>query len=119
MNDVVDARYNMGKSILDGRYNREKTLHEIELMEQEFGNDAFAPYQVDKKAKPWNQDYLEDLTSEFQMGASSKEFFLHLQEVKEEVDRKKRNFKLAVAGCVAGIVAIVVLAAAIITLFRE
>ncbi len=119
INDVVDAQYDLGKSILSGQYNREKTLQELDRMEREFGEYAFTPYRVNKKEKPWGQDYLDELTTEFRLGAGSKEFFLHLQEVKEEVDRKKRNFKLAVAGCIAGIVAIIVLAATIITLFRE
>lgn len=97
--------------IIDGKYTLNEAKQKIRAYEEQYGTDFFADYEVEKKDKPWDMEYLKKLKLKGMTGMASKQFFLHLAEVSEYVhanaytshknDSKKKIF---IAGVIAGII---------------
>lgn len=106
--------YQLEEKIINGEISLKEVEKEIKNIEAEFGNDVFLPYTVNKETKPWDETYLKKLENLSAAGAASKEFILHLAEVKEEVSNNKRNKRKKQIGVIVGSVAAVIAVIAII-----
>ena len=97
--------------IIDGKYTLNEAKHKIRAYEEKYGTDFFADYEIEKKDKPWNMEYLKELKLKGMTGSNSKQFFLHLAEVSEYVHAnadtshsKGDKKKFIIAGIIAGII---------------
>ena len=115
MMEITKDQVALNREILDGILTVDEVKGKLHIMEEKWGCDEFyRGYFFERKARPWDRAYLEELTGKSMTGAFSKEFILHLAEVSEEVHRKERNKKLlknvgVAFGAAIAICAIVVL----------
>ena len=111
MRDRTQAKLNFIHKAMNGEYTADQAKAELDEMEREFGDQAFLPGKGAKKPRPWTRADLEDLRLEAASGAGSRDFFIYLAEMGEEVsrmERRKRTTKIV------AIIAAVVAAGAII-----
>ena len=105
--------------IIDGKYTLNEAKQKIRAYEEQYGTDFFADYEIEKKDKPWDMEYMKELKLKGMTGMASKQFFLHLAEVSEYVhanadtshskgDKKRFIF--------AGIIAAIIIALVIVIL---
>lgn len=99
--------------ITNGKYTLIEAKKKMQEYEEKYGSDFFVEYEVEKKGKPWDRNYLEELRLKSMTGMSSKQFILHLAEVSEYVhenERKTKNKKkFLIAGAAAGIIVAIVM----------
>ncbi|MBR4627860.1 MAG: hypothetical protein IKO47_09215 [Ruminococcus sp.] len=100
--------------IVKGKYTLKGTVKKIEEYEAQYGKDFFADYDVKKKDKPWDIDYLNELESQGIAGMASKQFFIHVAEVSEYVHnnmkkKKHKKFLLMISAAVVAIIGVVVI----------
>ena len=101
----------LARQIFDGTISYDVAISRIEQIEKDYGSNAFPPVPFTKKEKPWDTDYLKDLESQNMAGACSKEFLLHIAEVRKELDAQQRKHPkfIIVAAVVAIILLIIIL----------
>lgn len=114
VSDVIEKRTSLMIKIIDGKVDKSFVRKEIEKLENQYGENAFLPYIVKKKDKPWDEKYLKELEIQGMAGAASKEFILHLAEVSESVYRKKRLKKAFLIGAAALALAAIITTALIL-----
>lgn len=111
MNGAFEKRSQLKNRIIYENISFDDVEKEVRKLEEEFGEDAFLPYRLKKKDKPWTASYFNELKELSIAGAASKEFILHFAEVKEEIVRRKQQMLCLIAGCasiVVGIIGIIV-----------
>lgn len=108
-NSEMKAEFMM--DIIDGKYTLNEAKQKIRSYEEKYGTDFFADYDIEKKDKPWDMEYLKELKLKGMTGMSSKQFFLYLAEVSEYVHanagtshNKGDKKKFIIAGIIAGII---------------
>ncbi len=117
-NSEMKAEFMM--DIIDGKYTLNEAKQKIRVYEEKYGTDFFADYDIEKKDKPWDMEYLKELKLKGMTGMSSKQFFLHLAEVSEYVhanadtSHNKGDKKKFI---IAGIIAAIIIALVIVILF--
>ena len=99
--------------ILKGEIRTPEVEKELDRISKQYGDDCFNSYEVHKKAKPWNKDYLDELELLGTSGASSKEYYLHLAEVSDYLRDRSRSNGNKVLFVVIGIVVIALVAVTI------
>ena len=92
MNNIIDDYKVLYNKIMNNNITLVQLEKEFEKIEASYGSDAFNPCDFQKKEKPWNKSYLEDLKKLYRAGASSKDFFIHLYEVTRYIRRKKLKY---------------------------
>lgn len=119
MTDIeLKAKFMM--DIIDGKYTLKEAKKKICEFEEKYGSDFFVSYDIEKKDKPWDMEYLKELKLKGMTGMSSKQFFLHLAEVSEYVhanadtSHSKGDKKKYI---IAGIIAAIIIALVIVILF--
>lgn len=80
-----EIKYNFVKEIANGKLSLKDVQQRIQEYEQKYGIDFFDDYDIEKKEKPWNKEYLKELEAKILSGIRSKQFILHLAEVSEYV----------------------------------
>ena len=90
MSNALARIVNLKIAIMNGKISLKEVKSEICKIEEEFGDEAFLPFTVEKKKKPWSKKYLKELEELNIAGAGSKEFILHFAEVKDYIKRTKR-----------------------------
>lgn len=115
----IEACENMVCRILKGEMSVSEVERELECISREYGEDeTFNCYTVRKQPKPWNENTLEKLEILSASGAGSKEFYLHMAEVAEEVyaQKAKKKTRRIVA---ATLTVVIILAAVVCVLSRH
>lgn len=107
MKNIAEEKINLIMNILDGKLTNEELKIKITDMEKQYGSDVFRPYLFDKKGKPWTEEYYNNLREQALCGAGSKEFLLHVNEVRQEIVTQKKKKMTIIA--VAGIILIVIM----------
>lgn len=103
--------------IINGKYTFGEVQQKIRSLENQYGTEFFPDYEISKKDKPWDQNYLDELEQKSICGMTSKQFILHLAEVSEYVHTtEKAALQKRRRMIIAGIVAAVIIAAVIIIL---
>ena len=102
MSEASDRRIALKKDIRNGKLSLDDVKREVRKMKEEFGEDAFLAYELDKKERPWDEEYLKELDDKGRSGAGSEEFILHFAEVKEEVAKRKKR-RLLIGGIIGGV----------------
>lgn len=97
MNDGVDELIAFSKKIYADEISFEEAEKEANRLESRYGEKIFNPYIFEKKPKPWTRKYYEELKSLSITGASSKEFLLHMAEVKDSLKASAKRKKLIAA----------------------
>jgi len=97
----VSKLVELSTRISEGKITQRNVQKELAAIEKEYGN-PYIPYSVEIKEKPWDIDYLKKLRSSVPFGTISKEYFLYMSEVADDVFRIKRIVK--VISFVVGIV---------------
>ena len=92
--------------IVKGELKQQKVVEELDEMEAKYGKECFNSYPVKRKPKPWSMEYLKELERLSSSGASSREFYLYISEVSDDIYRKRKNKIIIIA-------LIVIIAAAI------
>jgi len=77
--------------IIKGKYSLVEVKQMINLFEKKHGSDFFEDYEVNKKGKPWDMQYLKELETKSVTGMGSKQFILHLAEVSEYVHKNQKK----------------------------
>lgn len=97
--------------IIDGKYTLNEAKQKIRAYEEQYGTDFFADYEIEKKDKPWDMEYLKELKLKGMTGMASKQFFLYLAEVSEYVHAnadtshsKGDKKKFIIAGIISAII---------------
>ena len=88
-NSEIIAQFIM--EIINGELSLMDTKKRIQEYESKYGTNFFADYDVEKKEKPWNSDYLNELKFKSMTGMTSKQFILHLAEVSEYVHAQEKS----------------------------
>ena len=110
MSKQSDALYELKRKIIETNCSVAEIQKDISRLEREFGADIFLPLDFNKKSKPWNSAYFKELSDLSIAGASSKEFILHMAEVKEYLVKQKMKRIILIAGTavvIAGVVGVV------------
>lgn len=81
----INQRVKLGTKILRGEINKAEAVKEIERISEQYGEDCFNSYEVKRQSKPWTEKELKELEILSASGAGSKEFYLYMAEVSEEV----------------------------------
>ena len=105
---AVEESIQLENKILSNKISKKQLVKEIESIEKKYGEDAFLPYNLVKKEKPWGKDYYNELVLLGNAGACSKEFLLHIIEVR---DYLKTRTKIIAA--ISALVSLVVVGAII------
>ena len=61
MSEASDRRIALKKGIRNGKLSLDDVKREVRKMKEEFGEDAFLAYELDKKERPWDEEYLKEL----------------------------------------------------------
>ncbi len=115
----IEACRNMVFRILKGEMSVPEVEKELERISREYGEEeSFNCYKVRREPKPWSEETLEKLKVLCASGAGSKEFYLHMAEVAEEVyaQKAKKKTRRIVA---ATLTVIIILAAVVCVLSRH
>lgn len=119
MRDSTQAILEYVNYAANGRYTHEQAEAELNKMERDFGKTVFYPERITKKPRPWTRSDLNDLKVKAAAGASSREFFLYLAEMGEEVTRKERKKKqLTLIGTIVAVIAIIAVVAGVVRALR-
>lgn len=101
--------------IINGNYTLDEAKNEVKEYEKRYGSDFFADYEVERKPKPWNREYLEELSLRSMSGMASKQLILHLAEVSEYIHKNEKQKKIKkiiiITGAICGIIAALVILA--------
>lgn len=123
--DDIEITVKLIRDIINGKMNLTKTEKKIAELEAEYGKDFFEDYDIEKKEKPWDEKYLRELEIKSMAGMNSKQFILHLAEVSEYVHsnksrkRKTSSKRKIILYIIAGIIAIVAVAAGIFAVSKN
>lgn len=86
-NSELTARLIM--DIINGKYSANEVDSIIKRYESQ-DTMFFANYEIKKKDKPWDFEYLNELKTAAMTGLASKQFIIHLAEVSEYVHEQER-----------------------------
>lgn len=95
--EYIGEQIELVSKIVKGEINKAGVEKELSRMEQQYGSECFNSYPVKRKPKPWTKEHLNELEVLSSSGASSKEFYLYMAEVSEEVYKFKLNKKIIIA----------------------
>lgn len=87
--NAMDERIILIQKIFSQNITQEEVLNELNRIEKQYGENAFVPFSFQPEKKPWTNKYLNKLENLSISGASSKEFILHIAEVKQELHKRK------------------------------
>lgn len=108
--NAVDERVELIENILANRLTKRQVENAVKELENKYGEEAFTRFTFQKEEKPWDQEYYNKLKSLSMSGAGSKEFILHLTEVRDEANKfDAKKMVLAGIAVVAAIVAVILL----------
>lgn len=91
--EYIDEQIQLVSKIANGEISKATVEKELDRMEQKYGRDCFNSYPVKRKPKPWTKEYLDELEILSSSGASSKEFYLYMAEVSDEIYKNRINKK--------------------------
>lgn len=95
--------------IMDGRVDKKRAGIIIDDIKRKYGDDAFPAFEFEKKQKPWDRDYLQQLETKNVTGACSEEFILHMAEVSDYIAAKKKKTIVGIVIVVLIVVATIVI----------
>ena len=101
MSNAVDERIALIEKIIGGEIDKKGVQMEIQRIEKMYGSEAFPTFEFQKKEKPWNKEYFEELKNLCMSGAGSREFLLHLSEVRDSVSWRIKKIKNLIIGIFA------------------
>lgn len=91
MAEVRPEIFELVRRITSGECTRAQAEGELNRIEKKYSPSVFTYHPPDRKEKPWDKAYLDELADLFYCGASSKEFIRYMAEVSEEVYHPKRK----------------------------
>ena len=114
---ALEERIKLIDRILENKISKSGVEKEICRLEEEYGKEAFCVISFNKKERPWSKEYYEKLEKLSLSGESSKEYILHLVEVRDELANKGlggiidflRCHKTAVVICAVVLIGVVAL----------
>ena len=106
MKEIFEERTALIMEIVDGKLTEDQIKKKMSSLEDKYVSDVFRPYIFEKKNRPWTEKYYDDLREKALCGANSKEFLLHLNEVREDIEAQKKAKKIAI---IAGVIIVAVI----------
>lgn len=104
---AIEERVELENRIIKNKISKQQLKREVKLLEEKYGADAFLPYKLTKKEKPWNKTYYNELIMLGNAGACSKEFLFHIIEVRDYLKTRARIIGgigvIAILGVLCGI----------------
>lgn len=97
----IEEQITLVNKIVKGEIKKSQVERELERMESKYGKECFNSYPVKRKLKPWTKEYLDELEMLSCSGASSKEFYLYMSEVSDEIYTRNINKKIIITVIVA------------------
>lgn len=76
-------------AIRNNAADKKAVEQQLTAIQENFGEDAFVPYNFEKEEKPWSDVYFSELDKKITAGAWSKDFILHFAEVHDEIQKNK------------------------------
>lgn len=99
--DSIDERMELENKIFENKIRKDQVIQEIKRIEEKYGEDVFPAFNFQSQKKPWNIEYYKELKTLNISGAGSKEFILHLVDVRDYITfRKKIKFALITFGII-------------------
>ncbi|WP_461204577.1 hypothetical protein [Clostridium sp. DL1XJH146] len=91
-------------NIVEGKITKKLTEKELIKIQKKY-EEPFMIYEPDRKEKPWDINYLNELKKAVPFGATSSEYILYMAEVADEIYKNKRLIKniLYIVGVISGI----------------
>ncbi|RRD95854.1 hypothetical protein EII17_01910 [Clostridiales bacterium COT073_COT-073] len=115
---ALEERKALIKKVFEGSISLEEVKNEVKRLERQYGEDVFSPLSFIPQERPWTVEYLNQLENLSLAGAGSKEFILHIAEVKQELskgrNKKSRNKNILM---VATVLIFLIVACFLITTF--
>ena len=112
----------LARKIVQGRIHKPEVEKELDRIAALYGEDCFESYDAmaRKPQAAWDEAYLKELDLLGVSGASSRNYYLHLAEVSDEVYSKKRQKKAAaVVKAVVAVLLVAVVIAAVIAVVAD
>lgn len=109
MMGAVEEQIRLVSKIVNGEIHRPEVERELDRIAKQYGEDCFNSYVVTRKPKPWSKEYLEELRALSVRGAGSREFYLYMAEVSDEVHKGVPKWLVIAAGIVIAIALVAVL----------
>lgn len=105
---VLDERIELIENICDNKISKRQVEAKIDEMERRYQEDAFTTFNFQKKEKPWDKEYYSELRKLFMSGASSKEFILHLIDVRDDINKSEKKKLISVVITIIIVILIIV-----------
>jgi hypothetical protein len=105
-NNSYEEIYALIQDILNHHPEVDEVKFRMDELTAEYGKSIFPEIVFEKKEKPWDEAYLQELKDKNITGACSKDFILHMAEVSRYLYERKRN--MIIIGIIVVIVAVVV-----------
>lgn len=114
---AIEERIRLIEKILTNKISKVGVEKEIQRLEAEYGQNAFSVIYFNKKERPWSREYYEKLEQLSLSGEDSKEYILHLVEVRDELANRGlggitsflRSHKVAVIICAVALIVVIAL----------
>ena len=103
----IDEQIKLVSKILSGEISKMEVAKELKRISETYGEECFNSYEVKRKPKPWTEQNLKELEILNASGAGSKEFYLYMAEVSEEVYAQKAKKKKLLTGVLFGVLIVV------------
>lgn len=87
---AVEDKIQLEKKIISNKISKKDLMSEIEAIEKKYGKDTFLPYNLTIQEKPWNKKYYNELVMLGNAGACSKEFLIHIIDVRDYLKMRAR-----------------------------
>ncbi len=105
---IIDERIELFNQIIEDKASSQYVNEKLEELEHRYGKDAFLPFSISDNVELWTEKYYENLIALGYAGASSKEFFLYLVEVRDFLKQEKRKKCISFWGVVAVVIGIII-----------
>ena len=113
MRASTKERVDIARKIADGTYSKKEAERAMDALQQKYPEEAFGKHFIfERKPKPWDRTYLEELKNLCFSSADTREFMSYMAEVSDEIFRARRIRKviMTVLLCIAALACIVLIA---------
>ncbi|MCI6186366.1 MAG: hypothetical protein MR739_04215 [Spirochaetia bacterium] len=109
MSTVAEDRTKLIMDIINTDISMLEVKKRISELETKYGDLAFISFDFQKESAPWTMEYFNDLKQTAMAGGGSKEFIIHLAEVKQSLSISKNEILPKVYLTVGVVIFLVVL----------
>lgn len=97
MNTEISEQIELVRKIVNGELTRNEVEKELDRIAALYGEDVFDSYPIKRKPQPWTKEDLDELEVLNASGVSSRELFLYMADISDQLKGEKGKKKLTSA----------------------